>query len=201
MGKDGRRFVPEVPHHGVNAQTLLKTMLEEDTEFREKYSKYHKLRDDPRVTRVGHFLRKTSLDELPQIWNVLLGEISRVGSRRYLPREPRRSGFPRTRYCVFLLVSPACGRSPGATEPSSSDRVEMDARDVHDCSVRAGDRAPRLYRAALLFDRSADQLPLGGACQARTTATTNDRALCSTHQASDDSAQMPTLSNTQRVGG
>jgi hypothetical protein len=65
MGQDGKlfscvKFRTMVP----DAEALLQRMLEEDTGLREEYSKYHKLRDDPRVTRVGRFLRKTSLDEL-----------------------------------------------------------------------------------------------------------------------------------------
>jgi Undecaprenyl-phosphate galactose phosphotransferase WbaP len=136
MGQDGRHFsclkfqtmVPE-------AEDVLQRIIEENPKIREEYLTYHKLRDDPRVTRIGRFLRKSSLDELPQLWNVLRGEMSLVGPRPYLPRESERIGAAQKE---ILRVPPGITglwQVAGRSHTSFSERVQMDAYYVRDWSV------------------------------------------------------------------
>jgi Undecaprenyl-phosphate galactose phosphotransferase WbaP len=136
LGKNGVpfpciKFRTMVP----GAEAVLELMLAEDAGLREEYVKYHKLRADPRVTRIGRFLRSTSLDELPQLWNVLRGEMSLVGPRPYLPRESGDIGDARDE---ILRVPPGVTgpwQVSGRNHASFTNRVEMDIHYVRDWSV------------------------------------------------------------------
>jgi lipopolysaccharide/colanic/teichoic acid biosynthesis glycosyltransferase len=130
-------------------------MLEENSELREEYSKYHKLREDPRITRVGRFLRKTSLDELPQLWNVLRGEMSLVGPRPYLPRESGDIGVTQSE---ILRVYPGVTgpwQVSGRSHTSFSERAEIDAYYVRNWSIWLDLVILARTVRALLFDREA----------------------------------------------
>lgn len=117
-----------------NAHHLLKT----DPKFRRLYEEYkkssYKLKEDPRVTRVGIFLRRFSLDELPQIFNVLKGEMSIVGPRAYYPDEleEQQKRYPETSEAVAELLKIKPGitgywQVHGRSEINFDKRVKMDA--------------------------------------------------------------------------
>ncbi len=88
IGKDGKLFLCyKFRTMYKDSEEKLNNLLESDPLAKTEWETYWKLQLDPRVTKFGNFLRKTSLDELPQIWNVLKGEMSLIGPRPYLPRE------------------------------------------------------------------------------------------------------------------
>lgn len=156
MGRDGKlfsclKFRTMVP----DAETVLERLLRENPQANEEYRKYHKLRDDPRVTRVGRFLRKTSLDELPQIWNVLKGDMSLVGPRPYLPRESADIGVTQSE---ILRVYPGITgpwQVSGRNNASFEERIKMDAYYVRDWSIWLDFVILARTARAVALDRSA----------------------------------------------
>ena len=93
IGEDGKPFrLYKFRTMVVNADKILMKKLKTDKEFREKYLSYRKVENDERITKIGKFLRKTSLDEFPQFINVLKGDMSLVGPRPYLFREKKDMG-------------------------------------------------------------------------------------------------------------
>ena len=127
VGKKGRIFKCYKFRSMVeNSQEILTQLLETDEASRKEWSTHFKLKDDPRITRIGAFLRKTSLDELPQLYNVLKGEMSLVGPRPITPEELALYG----EYQSFYLASrPGCTglwQVNGRSDTSYAERVDMD---------------------------------------------------------------------------
>lgn len=135
LGQDGVRF-PALKFrtmHGDGEQRL-KAVLEKDPKMRAEYEEFHKLTKDPRITRVGRFLRKYSLDELPQLWNVLVGDMSLVGPRPYLEREIPEMD---QKEAIILRVRPGITGIWQVTERNASTferRLHMDVEYVRSWS-------------------------------------------------------------------
>lgn len=93
IGKNGKKInIYKYRSMIMNADEVLFKMLEENEEIAREYKRYKKLKDDPRITKVGKFIRATSIDEFPQFINVLIGNMSLVGPRPYLFREKEDMG-------------------------------------------------------------------------------------------------------------
>ena len=93
IGKNGKEFkLFKFRTMVVNADEVLFKLLKENKEIARKYKKNKKLKNDPRITKIGKILRRTSIDELPQLINVFLGNMTMIGNRPYLPREKEYMG-------------------------------------------------------------------------------------------------------------
>lgn len=133
IGKDGKIFTMyKYRSMVVNADKKLNRYLKENEEAKKEYEQYKKLKEDPRVTKVGNFLRKTSLDEFPQFINVLKGDMSLVGPRPYLRREKKDMGES---YKTITSVKPGVTgywQVNGRSEKDFKERTSMDIDYIHD---------------------------------------------------------------------
>jgi lipopolysaccharide/colanic/teichoic acid biosynthesis glycosyltransferase len=127
IGRGGRRFQAHKFRTMVlNADQVLQRYLDESPELNAEWKATHKLKRDPRVTRVGAILRKLSLDEMPQFWNIVIGDMSLIGPRPIVDAEIERYGE-----CFELYIQARPGLTglwqvSGRSDTSYQQRVELD---------------------------------------------------------------------------
>ena len=137
MGKNGKLFkMYKYRSMVVGADEKLKKYLEGNEEARKEYKKYKKLKHDPRVTKVGEFIRKTSLDEFPQFINVLKGDMSLVGPRPYLEREKEdMNGY----YKYITTCKPGLTglwQISGRSDVDFATRIDLDMQYYYNHSLK-----------------------------------------------------------------
>lgn len=143
VGKYGKLFkLYKFRSMVINAHELLRS----DPKMKKLYEQYkknsYKLHEDPRVTRVGRFIRKHSLDEIPQLLNVFKGEMSLVGPRPYYPDEltDQQKKYPHTKELVSIVLSAKPGLTgdwqvSGRSEVNFDKRIKIDAQYVQKKSI------------------------------------------------------------------
>lgn len=137
IGKDGKTFkMYKFRSMVMGADEILFEYLKENEEAREEYSKYKKLKNDPRITKIGRFIRKTSIDEFPQFINVLKGEMSLVGPRPYLPREKEDIGEYYTYITELKPGVTGYWQIAGRSDVTFQDRLEMDMNYIKDRNLK-----------------------------------------------------------------
>ncbi|WP_295357251.1 sugar transferase [uncultured Succiniclasticum sp.] len=136
VGKDGKEFYCyKFRSMCVDAEVKLKDLLEKDPEAKAEWEKDFKLKNDPRITKSGAFLRKTSLDELPQIFNVLKGEMSLVGPRPIIQEEVPRYGKYIEDYYMVRPGITGMWQTSGRSDIDYDERVQMDTWYVRNWSI------------------------------------------------------------------
>mgnify|MGYP001040011021 CR=1 FL=1 len=127
LGQRGQMFTTwKFRSMRVDGDRILAETLEKDPEARREWAETQKLRNDPRITPLGKFLRRTSLDELPQLWNVLRGDMSIVGPRPIVQGEVCRYGDSIRLYSTVKPGLTGLWQVSGRTETSYADRVRFD---------------------------------------------------------------------------
>lgn len=127
IGKNGKVFnMYKYRTMVVGAEEILQKHIDEQTEIGREYIAHKKIKNDPRITKIGRFLRATSLDEFPQFINVIRGQMSLVGPRPYLPREREDMG---EYYDYIIQMKPGVTgpwQVAGRNDVEFKDRLEID---------------------------------------------------------------------------
>lgn len=134
-GKDGKKFrIYKFRSMCIDADKRLKEYLEQNEEARIEFEENHKLKDDPRITKLGKFIRKTSIDELPQFINVLKGDMSLIGPRPIVDGEIEKYGENKDK---FLSVRPGLTgywAANGRSDITYEERMKMELYYVDNIS-------------------------------------------------------------------
>ncbi|MCF6234319.1 MAG: sugar transferase [Rhodobacteraceae bacterium] len=117
-----------------DADAKLEQYLQSDPDMRAAWDATQKLKNDPRITPIGGFLRKTSLDELPQLWNVLKGEMSLVGPRPMMPQQLPLYGDPQAYFAILPGIT-GVWQVSARNETRFSHRAELDEKYLADLSM------------------------------------------------------------------
>jgi Undecaprenyl-phosphate galactose phosphotransferase WbaP len=120
----------------VNSAEVLEEYLSRHPAARAEWNKTHKLRHDPRITPIGSFLRRYSLDELPQLWNVLAGHMSLVGPRPIVAAEVEKYSDSFECYCRVKPGLTGLWQVSGRSELTYDERVALDCQYVNGWSLR-----------------------------------------------------------------
>lgn len=133
IGKDGKPFeIYKFRSMGQDADKQLKELLKIER-YRKEWVENQKFEDDPRITKLGHYLRKTSIDELPQMLNLLKGDMSLVGPRPLVPGELEKHGGTE----LYWKVKPGITgwwASHGRSDIDYEERLKMEYYYVENCS-------------------------------------------------------------------
>lgn len=137
IGQFGRRFpVYKFRTMAQNADQVLQEYLSKSPELMAEWLADHKLKQDPRVTRLGTFLRKSSLDELPQLWNIFIGDMSLVGPRPIVDAEIEKYGKCFELYCQVRPGLTGLWQVSGRNNTTYERRVQLDEYFVRNRSVK-----------------------------------------------------------------
>lgn len=137
IGRNGKEFnFIKFRTMVLNADEILFKMLEENPEIAKEYKKNKKLEKDPRITKIGDFLRRKSVDELPQLINIFLGQMSLIGNRPYLPREKDDMG---KKFDIIVSTKPGLTgywQVSGRSDVSFNERLRLEEYYSKNCGFK-----------------------------------------------------------------
>lgn len=135
-GKDRRKFkLVKFRSMVVNAEQLLEELRKQGVTIKDPKDPTYKMKDDPRITRVGRFIRKTSIDELPQLINIILGQMSIVGPRPPLPKEVNQyNDFSMQRLLMRPGLTCIWQTTRNRDDVPFPEWMKMDVTYIHNCS-------------------------------------------------------------------